>query len=194
MKPLVHADLLDLLAYEKARESERARVIALKRPRRIALGPELTFIFENRDSVWFQVQEMIRTERIVDEARIQGELDVYNELLPGPHSLSATLMIEITDPARIRETLDRLIGIDEHIFLEVDGESVQASFDPKQFEQDRISAVQYVRFELGPVLTARFRDPALPAALRSEHPHYRQRSAIEKESRESLIRDLQPGA
>ena len=192
MKRLGAGDLLDLVAYEKTRESARARVIELKRPRRIAVGPELTFIFENRDTVWFQVQEMMRTERLVEDAQIQAELDVYNELIPAEHGLSATLMIEITTSERIRETLDRLVGIDEQVFLEVGGQRVQAAFDPKQFEQDRISAVQYVRFPLGPASAAAFRDPTQPVWLRVDHPNYQHRVAIEGASRSSLARDLDP--
>jgi hypothetical protein len=192
MKRLGAGDLLDLVAYEKTRERERARVIELKRPRRIAVGPELTFIFENRDTVWFQVQEMMRTERLVESEQIQAELDVYNELIPAEHGLSATLMIEITASDRIRETLDRLIGIDEQVFLEVGSHRVQAAFDPKQFEQDRISAVQYVRFPLGPGPAAAFRDPAQPVWLRVDHPRYQHRVPIEGDSRASLARDLDP--
>jgi Protein of unknown function (DUF3501) len=194
MKPLTPADVLDVLAYEKTRETALARIIALKRPRRIPVGPELTFIFENRDTVWFQVQEMIRTERIVQDQAIQHELDVYNALLPDADGLSATLMIDIPERDRIRATLDRLIGIDEHVFLDVGERSVRARFDPKQFEQDRISAVQYVRFALGPELAARFRDPKIPVALRVEHPSYRHHTPIEGESRASLSADLDPGA
>jgi hypothetical protein len=192
MRRLTASDLLDLVAYEKVREERRARIIESKRPRRITVGPELTFIFENRDTVWFQVQEMMRTERLVQDERIQEELDVYNELLPHDHGLSATLMIEITASGQIRETLDRLIGIDEQVFLDVGDASVQATFDPKQFEQDRISAVQYVRFPLGAELAARFRDPATAVALRVEHPHYRHRTAVSGPARTALARDLEP--
>jgi hypothetical protein len=192
VKRLGTDDLLDLVAYEKARERARARVIELKRPRRIAVGPELTFIFENRDTVWFQVQEMLRTERLVEEEQIQTELDVYNELIPAENGLSATLMIEIPEADRIRETLDRLIGIDEQVFLEIGEQSVRAAFDPKQFEQDRISAVQYLRFPLGPTLAARFRDRAQPVWLRVDHPSYKHRAPIAGASRESLAGDLDP--
>lgn len=192
MKPVDASELLDLTRYELERDAIRARVIALKRARRIAVGNELTFLFENRDTVRFQVQEMLRTERVVKPEAIQEELDVYNALLPGENELSATLMIEIPEQARIREMLDRLIGIDEHVFLDIGDASVQASFDPKQFEQDRISAVQYIRFALGPALAARFRDSTVPVALRAEHPNYRQSTRIEGERRSSLAADLTP--
>jgi hypothetical protein len=190
VKRLERADLLDLVAYEKAREGILARTIALKAPRRVAVGDRLTFVFENRDTVFFQTQEMMRVERIVHDDKIQAELDVYNELLPGPHELSATLLIEIPEKELIRRELDRLIGIDEHVFLCVGDARVQAAFDPKQFEEERISAVQYVRFPLGPALAARFADPAVPVELSVEHPNYRASAPITGATRASLAADL----
>ena len=190
MKPLEPSDLLDLLAYEKLRPEFLARTILLKQPRRIALGPALSFVFENRDTIRFQVQEMIRTERIVKDEQIQHELDVYNELIPGEHELSATLMIEITDPARIKPTLDRLAGIDEHVFLEIGDARAAARFDPRQYEEERIAAVQYLRFALGPALAARFRDESAPVALCVSHPAYSHRTPLAPASRASLAADL----
>jgi hypothetical protein len=194
VKPIKREEILDLVAYEKARDDYRRRIIALKSPRRIAVGPALTFIFENRETVLFQIQEMLRAERIVDETHIQQEIDIYNELIPGDHALSATLMIEIEEMSQIRSELDRLIGIDEHVYLDVGDRSVRASFDPKQFEEDRISAVQYVRFPLGPDLARAFRAGEAPVVLRVEHPSYRASTAIDGKSRESLARDLESAA
>src|SRR5262249_47225123 len=153
-------------------------------------GDRLTFNFENRDTVLFQIQEMLRAERVVKEERILEVISVYNELVPRANELSATLMIEIPEMKRIRAELDRLIGIDEHVSLEAGGERVRATFDPKQFESDRISAVQYVRFPLGPSLACKLCDRKLDVRLRVDHPSYRESSAITGESRESLIGDL----
>lgn len=190
MRGVLRDEVLDLVAYERIREAFLAKTIALKRPRRIGVGDRLTFIFENRDTVLFQVQEMLRAERAVKEEKILDELAVYNELVPGANELSATLMIEIPELKRIRNELDRLIGIDEHVFIDVAGESVRATFDSKQFESDRISAVQYVRFPLGPALACKFCDPKLPARLRVEHPNYRESTELTGESRASLAADL----
>ena len=190
MKPIQSGDLLDLTAYERARSDFRARIIKLKEPRRIGVGDRLTFVFENRDTVLFQIQEILRAERTVDEEAIQAELDIYNELIPKEHELSATLMIEIPEMPKIREELDRLIGIDECVYLEIGGERVQATFDPKQFESDRISAVQYVRFPLGAKRAARFADAAVPVRLTLEHPNYTASTPIEGASRLSLVGDL----
>jgi hypothetical protein len=194
MKPITAAELLDLTHYEKARPALLAEVIEHKRrARRIAVGPELSFVFEDRVTIRSQIHEMLRTERVVEDERIAEELDVYNELLPGEFELSATLFIEIPDLARIRPTLDKLVGIDEHVRLEIGDAAVRATFDPKQFEQDRISAVQYIRFPIGGALAARFRDPAVPVRLVVEHPNYVHATTLTGEPRASLARDLQPG-
>ena len=190
MRGVRRDEVLDLTGYERIREAFLARTIALKRPRRISVGDRLTFIFENRDTVLFQIQEMLRAERAVKEEKIEDEIAVYNELVPGANELSATLMIEIPETKRIRAELDRLIGIDEQVFLDVGGESVRATFDSKQFESDRISAVQYVRFPLGPTLACKFCDPTVPVRLRVEHPNYRESAEIAGESRASLAADL----
>ena len=95
MEKVALSEIRDIAQYERVREAERARIIERKRPRRVGLGENLTLLFENHDTVLFQVQEMMRTERIVDEAKIQDEIDTYNALIPGPGELSATLFIEI---------------------------------------------------------------------------------------------------
>jgi hypothetical protein len=194
MRKVRPEEILDLTAYEKIRPEFVEKTIALKRPRRISVGDALCFVFENRDTVIFQIQEMTRAERTVKEEAIAAEVAVYNELVPDDDELSATLMIEIPDAARIRSELDRLVGIDEHVFLDVGDETVAATFDAKQFEEDRISAVQYVRFPLGPALAARFRDPSVPVRLRVDHPNYTHEAVIEGESRASLAADLAEGA
>ncbi len=190
MQPVKPSDILDLTAYEKIRPAYLARMIEAKRPRRVYVGEILCFIFENRDTVIFQVQEMTRAERTVSEEGIAAEVAVYNELVPRDHELSATLMIEIQSQASIRPQLDRLIGIDEHVHLDIGGESIRAAFDDKQFEEDRVSAVQYIRFPLGPDLAAKFLDPEVPVELRVDHPNYVGKTSIEGEARVSLMADL----
>jgi len=190
MRPVEASEILDLTAYEKIRPEFLAQMIEMKKSRRIHVGEILCFLFENRETVRFQIQEMTRVERTVSEAAIAEEVAVYNELLPGEDELSATLMIEIPDMQSIRPQLDRLIGIDEHVHLDIGGESVRATFDDKQFEEDRVSAVQYVRFPLGAERAAAFRDATIPVELRVDHPNYAGKTAIEGEARSSLIRDL----
>jgi hypothetical protein len=184
------SEILDLTSYEKVRSDFVQRMIALKRPRRIHVGEDLCFIFENRDTVIFQIQEMTRAERSVSEQAIAAEVTAYNELLPEDDELSATLMIEIPSAVSIRPQLDRLIGIDEHVYLDIGVASVKAIFDEKQFEADRISAVQYIRFPLGSELAAEFRDPNVLVKLRVDHPNYASKVTIEGAARASLAADL----
>jgi hypothetical protein len=111
-------------------------------------------------------------------------------LIPDEAELSATLMIEIPSETSIRSELDRLIGIDEHVHLDIGGESVRATFDDKQFQEDRVSAVQYIRFSLGPELAKQFRNPDVTVELRVDHPNYAGKTMIEGEARASLSADL----
>jgi hypothetical protein len=190
MRRVEASDILDLTAYEKIRPEFVERMIELKRTRRVYVGEILCFIFENRDTVIFQIQEMTRAERAVSDEAIAAEVAVYNELVPRDHELSATLMIEIPNQTSIRPQLDRLIGIDEHVHLDIGGETVRATFDDKQFQEDRVSAVQYIHFPLGPELAARFGDPSVPVQLRVDHPNYAGQTVIEGEARASLAADL----
>ena len=182
MKPLGPEEILARDPYEAVRAGYRARVIALKRDRRVGIGELVTLVFENRETLRFQVQEMLRVEGIDSADAIQAELDVYNGLMPREGELSATLFIEITESDRIQPELDRLIGIDAHVAL-VLGEDpretrLYAQFDTHQLEADRISAVQYLRFHLDSPAVERLRDPSVRARLRIDHPHYRAEAEV----------------
>lgn len=190
MRRVEASEILDLTSYEKIRSEFVANMIEVKRPRRIHVGKILCFIFENRDTVIFQIREITRVERCVSDEAIAAEVEVYNELVPRDHELSATLMIEIPNQTSIRPQLDRLIGIDEHVHLDIGGETVRASFDDKQFQEDRVSAVQYIRFSLGRDLASKFCEPRVPVELRVDHPNYAEKTAIEGEARASLAADL----
>ena len=190
MRKVEPGEILDLTAYEKVRAEFVQEMIARKRPRRVHVGDALCFIFENRDTVIFQIQEMTRAERSVSEDAIAAEVAVYNELVPGDHELSATLMIEIPNQTSIRPQLDRLIGIDEHVHLDIGDETIRATFDEKQFQEDRVSAVQYIRFPLGRALAAKFCESSIPVVLRVDHPSYTGQTVIEGEARASLAGDL----
>jgi len=195
MRPLRRSEIVDLERYEPLRDAYRDAVIAHKRARRMAVGESVTLVFEDRETLRFQVQEMLRVERIAEPEKIQQELDVYNELMPGERELSATLFIELTEPGRIRAELDRLIGIDEHVALVLgDGTAadvISARFDPKQMEEDRLSAVQYIRFALDASQAKRLADPSVPACVRIAHPAYERSAAIPSDVRASLAAGLE---
>jgi len=191
MKPLTSSDVSNLHEYELERPDYRRRIIDLKGRRRVALGPLMTLVFENRDTVRFQVQEMLRAERIVQPEKVQHELDVYNELLPGPGEIAATLFIEITEQARVQEVLDGFIGLDEpgKLVVRVGTKAYPALFAPGQSREDRISAVHYIRFPLGGQGRAALASGGV-AALEVAHGAYRARQILAPETVEELIRDL----
>jgi len=190
MRPLALDELLGRDRYGAERDAIRRRVIAHKRTRRVAVGDRLTFVFEDRATIWYQTQEMIWVEHITDLDAIRAELAVYNALLPGPAELSATLLIEIEDQERIRLELDRLIGIDEHVRLEVGAElHLAASFEPGRQREDRIAAVQYVRFPLGDEAQRRIAAGA-PLALAVAHPSHHARAPLPEPVRASLASDV----
>jgi len=194
MRPVALGEIVGLAAYEGLRPAYLERARAMKRPRRLGVGEHVTLLFENRETVRFQVQEMVRVERLADPAAVQHELDVYNALVPGEHELSATLFVEITELEHIKAELDRLVGIDAHVALvlgEGDEERlVRARFDPMQMEEERISAVQYLRFPLGDADVAALADDELRARVRIDHPNYRHEAEIGPELRAALLADL----
>jgi hypothetical protein len=190
MQKITRSDIRGLPIYEQIRDELRKKVIEIKRPRRVAVGPQITFVFENRATMIFQIEEMIRTENIRDEKGIQHEIDTFNQLLPDVGELSATMFLEFTALDQIREELSKLVGIEQATFLEIGGERILADFAAGQSDGHRLSAVQYVRFRLSPVQIARFRDETTPVALVIEHPAYRARTELSAETRASLARDL----
>jgi hypothetical protein len=190
MRPIALEDILGRERYGAERDAIRRRVIAHKRTRRVAVGDRLSFVFEDRATIWYQTQEMLWIEHITDLDAIREELAVYNELLPGADALSATLLIEIEDQRRLREELNRLIGIDEHVTLEVGGDTgVAAAFEPGRQTAEKLSAVQYVRFPLAPETQRRIAAGA-PLALTVAHPNYRAGAVLPEAVRASLAADL----
>jgi hypothetical protein len=190
---LTLADVLDLRAYERVREDYRARIIARKRDRRVAIGPFMTLVFECVDTVRFQVQEMARAEKIISDEAIQVELDIYNRLLPGEGELSATLFIELTSDAGLREWLPRLVGIERRLGVSLDGEvvaSVPEAEHAAALTRDTLTpAVHYVRFGFTDAQVAAFGD-AEEVALVATHPAYEARTDLPAAVRRELLGDL----
>jgi hypothetical protein len=186
-------DVLNFFEYEKVRDRMRGRVIDLKRVRRVPVGRHLSFVFENRDTVLFQIQEMCRVERITDDDKIRDELDVYNALLPGPGELSATLFIEITDKDQIQAVLDRFMGIDvgPTVWIQVGKDfAVPGEFEAGHSDEEKgkLSAVHFVRFAFPPGAVSAFMDS--PVHLVVDHPAERARVELPAETKAELIRDL----
>jgi hypothetical protein len=193
MSPLTLADVLDLRAYERVREDYRAKIIARKLDRRVALGPVMTLVFECFDTVRFQVQEMARAEKIISDEAIQVELDIYNRLLPAQGELSATLFIELTSDDELREWLPRLVGIERRLGFSMDGEvvaSVPEADHAAALTRETITpAVHYVRFGFTEAQVGAFAD-AEEVALVAIHPAYEARTVLSPPVRRELLRDL----
>ena len=151
MKTVERAEILDHVTYGEQREQLRAKALAVKARRRVLLGEHLAFLFENRDTVRYQVQEMMRTEQIVKEADILHELRTYNELLGGPGELGCTLLIGIDDEAVRGVLLREWRALPERVYAKLpDGTRVRPTFDPRQVGDERLSSVQYLKFPVGP--------------------------------------------
>jgi hypothetical protein len=182
-------DILGLSGYEKVREDFLRRIIELKRKRRISVGDQVSLVFENRDTVIFQIHEMLRAERITNLDKIREEIAVYNELIPEPSELSATLFLEIEDQTHLREDLLKFLGIDEAVFFKVGGHVVAGRFEEGHSKEDKISAVQYVRFLFDPDARQALVNGE-PAELVIDHPNYQARALLAAEAQASLAQDL----
>jgi uncharacterized protein DUF3501 len=192
MKQLTKDDLITYEEYEQQRESFRRRIIDLKQRRRLGVGDNITLVFENRDTIQFQVQEMIRVERIVDPHKIQEELDVYNALLPGDGELSATLFIEITGSDRIKRDLDRFQGIDRRgrVKLCAGAEVVPGEFEEGHSKEDKLSAVHFVKFRPSPTFIRALSDERTETFVVIDHPGYQATMPVPVALRLEWLADL----
>jgi hypothetical protein len=188
--------LLTLEAYARERNAFRARVLEHKKRRRVALGEHVTLIFEDELTVRYQVQEMLRIERIFEQEGIRGELEAYNPLIPDGGNWKATMMIEYPEPQERRRRLAELKGIESRVWVEVGGEGGKTSRvyaiadeDLERENEDKTSSVHFLRFELDGAMRAALKRGA-GLALGVEHPNYRARVAAAPEVRESLVGDL----
>lgn len=194
MTKLTLDDISDLRAYERERADFRARVIELKAKRRVHVGPFVTFVFENRDTIRFQIQEMARVEKIISDTGIEAELRAYNPLIPDPGHLSATMFIELTTEAELREWLPKLVGVERAVELRIgpDAQPIPCLLDPDheaQLTRDEITAsVHYVGWALDPGQIEAF--AAGPVVLAVDHPAYGYELELSDVTRAELLADL----
>lgn len=192
MNPVELAQIRDIAEYELERKTWRPRIIALKERRRVPVGGHITLLFENRETVRYQVQEMMRLERIVEPEAVRHELDTYNELIPRRGELSASLLIEYPSEPERTMALRALLGLENHVWLAVGGEPPsRARFDTRQLSTGRLSAVQYVKFPLTPEQRARWRDGA---RIVIDHPAYQAEQALTEEQLAELAQDFEQAA
>jgi hypothetical protein len=195
MKPIERGEVLGLADYEAIRDAFRARVIAEKKVRRVALGPKATALFENRDTVLLQIQEMLRTERITRPAAVQHEIDTYNDNVPGERELSCTVMIEVPDAGEREAFLQAAKGFERHVWLVVDGARAAARGSDRGDDETRTTAVHYLKFSLGEgaadamrAATSGGRRPDIEIVV--DHPVYQARAPLPPLTIQSICEDL----
>lgn len=190
MQPVQRDEILGIGEYEKIRPHFRARVIEEKKARRVALSNIMSAVFENHDTALLQIQEMLRTERITKEESILHEIETYNELVPGPGQLKLTLFVEIADAEEREKMLRRLGGLEDHVALEVRGESIPAKAKDRSVDgYERTTAVHYFTFDLPESAVAALREGAT-AALLVTHPEHDARAPLGPETLRALREDL----
>ena len=182
MRRVARSDVLDWVTYDERREEIRASAMAAKDRRRVELGDHLVFLFENFETVLYQIQEMMRAERIVREADVQHEIDTYNELLGGPGEIGCTLLISIEEAESRAARLRAWLTLPEHLFVRLpDGRQVRARFDARQRGEDRLSSVQYLKFATS---------GEVPVAVGADHKALRGEATLTEDQRAALAEDL----
>lgn len=193
-------DIADARAYERSRESFRDSIIALKKVRRVGVGPVVSLVFENRDTIRFQIQEMARAERLLSDEAIQTELDTYNPLIPGPGELSASMYIELTSRDEMQHWLPLLVGIETAVVVSIlpaggNGAGpvqVPCTVDPDHAanltRSETTAAVHFVRFSLTPMQIEQFRTATVSVGI--DHPAYQESTTLPTETRDQLLSDL----
>lgn len=189
MKPITRTDIKGPALYQGIRDDVRKRIIELKRPRRVLIGDRVSMVFENRHTLLFQIEEMLRAESLSNDEQIEAEIEVYSALMPTASSLSATLFIELPPGADARAELDRLIGLDEHVVLHIGPHALHAEFEPGRGTHERISAVQYTRYPLSDEAKRALLRTGTELAIEIDHPKYRHRIELGEETRASLAGD-----
>jgi hypothetical protein len=182
MRRVERVEIVDYETYGDTRQEILERVMKIKVPRRVHLGEHLTLLFENHETIRFQIQEMIRVEQLVKEADIRHEIETYNELLGGEGELGATLLIEIENPDERASLLRKWRTLPEHVYVELeDGSKVYARFDERQVGDEYLSSVQYLKFATS---------GRVPMAVGSDHPLLQETIGLTSAQRDALASDL----
>ncbi|MCI0668540.1 MAG: DUF3501 family protein [Methylococcaceae bacterium] len=192
MRKLTREDLYSLEQYAEMRQDFRSLAMAHKKNRQLAIGPNATLYFEDRLTIHYQIQEMLRIERIFEKPGIEAELKAYNPLIPDGANLKATFMIEFDDPIERRQQLKRMLGIEDRVWLQVHGHepvTAIADEDLERTTEETTSTVHFLRFELSPDMIGSLKQGAgMRAGI--DHPAYLQVVETPENIRESLLRDL----
>jgi hypothetical protein len=189
VRPITRRDIKGPALYGPIRDDYRKHVIEIKRARRVLIGDRVSLVFENRHTISVQIEEICRAENLTNEQQIEAEIAIYNELMPTETSLSATLFVELPPDADPYVALKDLVGLDEHVVLHIGPHAIRAAFEPGRSTDDKISAVQYIRYPLSPEARAALQTPGTPIAVEIDHPNYRHRVVCPEATRASLAAD-----
>ena len=193
MQKLTRESMMTLEAYAKARKEFRAKVIAHKKPRTVHLGEHLTLVFEDELTIRYQVQEMLRIEKIFEEQGIQDEIDAYSSLIPDGGNFKATMLIEYEDPEERRVALEKLKGIEDRVYMQVEGSApvyAIADEDLERENEQKTSAVHFLRFEMTKEMAAALKY-GVALAIGVDHPAYSAKlDPVSPATRSALIQDL----
>lgn len=191
MRPIERTEVMPIGEYELIRPHFRARVIEEKKQRRFALGPHMSGVFENRDSVLLQIQEMLRTERITQDAAILHEIATYNELVPGADEVSMTCFVEISDQALREKTLAELAGLERAFAVEINGQRFEAKNTREEdIVPERTTAVHYLRAKVSKEAADAVRDKKAKVAVLVNHPKYEARAELSAAALTALASDF----
>jgi len=193
MRKIEFKDIVDIADYERKRKTFRAQIMEIKNQRRLHVGPKVTYLFENFDTMLYQIQEMTRAERIVDEEGIMQEIRAYNELIPDENQISASMLIEIDDTDERKEFLTRIVDLPSYTYLTVNEEKIIPWFDPRQGTDDKLSSVQYVKFQLNEKLVDKIGESKSRMVFGFNHPRYRYEYELSPEQKKILYQDLTSG-
>ncbi|MCC6575284.1 MAG: DUF3501 family protein [Planctomycetes bacterium] len=188
MNPLALSDVIPIAEYEKQREKRRKQAMELRNRRRAQLGDKVTLEFENRDTLIYQVQEMMRAEQLQSLDAINEELETYNDLLPRAGELSATLFIQITNDAELRKWLPIFTKLDGNLYLQVGKDKLLAEFEPGRTEENRTAAVHYIKFVLSAAQAKMLR--TAPAKFVIDLKDYPAETPVGDNLRKELVSDL----
>jgi hypothetical protein len=191
IRPITRADIKGPAIYAGMRDAYLKRMIELKKARRIDVGPFVFVVFDNRLTLTMQVEEVCRLENLVRDDQIQAEIDQQNALMPDERSLAATLFVPLPQDVDVKTEMGKLVGLDEHVILHVGPHALRAQFEPGRSTDERISAVQYLRFPLPADARAALAQPGTRIELEIDHPAYTHRAAAIDELRASLAKDYE---
>ncbi|HUA32251.1 MAG TPA: DUF3501 family protein [Candidatus Binataceae bacterium] len=192
MKPISFDEILSAENYDRVRDLIRPLVIQEKNRRRLIVGSHITLLFENRQTAWYQIEEMVRTEKLAAREAIQHEIETYNELVPQGGELVATMLIEYSEVRERDAALRRLVGLERHMWLVVDAKRLAVKFDDRQMSDERVSSVQFVRFPLDGTSAEQFHTLAQAGKVRIEvdHPNLAAEAPIAGALADALSEDL----